>query len=271
MKRTMSSNSNSSIKNRIKIDYKNDDDNSEHPKIMSRVVSNSKDSIRKREQVIAMQSSRKNDIDRNKRMFGDLIGHIQKFKREENILKDKEDKKAQIEQKIEEQAALDKIKMKQEREALIANRRRKQMEIRSLELKVEKLNDLQMWEENQKRSLNYIKTSIKPALFWLPKVMDVKTTALQKKTSQDINDKIEERRKQVDEEIKNIENSLEKDDSMDENFDDKKHTSHNDVSYENGKQDETDRGKKFLCPNRTLIIHSDSLQDLRDDKATHQI
>lgn len=244
MKRTLSGSSNSSIKDRIKNDY-NDD---EHPKIMSRVVSsNDSGTIRKREQIIAMQSSRKNDIDRNKRIFGSLLGHMQKFKKEENFLKSKEDKKAMIEKKLEEQEQLEKIKLKEEREALIANRKRKQLEVKTLETKMEKLRDLQVWEESQKRFVNYIKTTTKPALFWLPKIMDPKTTALQTKTSDEITEMIEERRKKVGEEIKDIENHLEKDaESNDEQFDERKN--HNNVNSENGgvKTENIEKGKLFL-------------------------
>ncbi|XP_070490602.1 pinin [Chironomus tepperi] len=242
MKRTLSSSSNSSIKDRLKFS----DHEDEHPKIMSRVVSNKEASITKREQVIAMQS-RQNDIGRNKRMFGSLLGTLQKFKKEENFLKSKEEKKALIEKKLEEQEQLEKIKLKEERDALIANRKKKQLEVKTLETKMDKLRDLQVWEENQKKSLNYIKTSIKPAIFWLPKVMNSKTTILQSKSNQDISEMIEERRKQVDEEIKEIESHIEKEsESIDEHDTDKKNNSHNDDPSENGghKVENNERGLK---------------------------
>lgn len=264
MKRTISSSSNTSIKDRLKFS----DHEDEHPKIMSRVVSNNEASITKREQIIAMQS-RQNDIGRNKRMFGSLLGTLQKFKKEENFLKSKEDKKALIEKKLEEQEQLEKIKIKEERDALIANRKKKQLEVKTLETKMNKLRDLQVWEENQKKSLNYIKTSTKPAIFWLPKIMNSKTTILQTKSSQDINEMIEERRKQVDEEIKEIESHIEKDsESIDGHDVDKKNNTHNSTPSENGgyKVENIERGKEigecFSFGLNNLKAHDFSCLDL---------
>lgn len=243
IKRTLSSNS---INNKL-IDRQDDD---EFPKIKSRIIS--KDTaITKREQVIAMQS-RQNDLERNKRMFGCLLGTLQKFRKEENILKSKEEKKAKIEKKLEEQEMLEKIKLKQEREELLANRKRKQIEVKALETKMSKLRDLQVWEESKKHLTNFIKTNTKPEIFWLPKIMTSKTTSLQNRTNQEITESIEERRRKVDEEIKEIEDQIEKDgESYDDHTNGKKSVSLNDDvkvephESENGddKEENHDRGK----------------------------
>lgn len=149
--------------------------------------------------------SRQNDLARNKRMFGSLLGTLQKFKKEENILKSKEEKKAQIEKKLEEQEMQEKIKLKQERDALIESRKKKQFEVKALETKMEKWKDLEIWEESHRHLVNFIRTATKPEIFWRPKVMDDKTTELKNKTQQEINDRIAERRKLVADEIKAIE------------------------------------------------------------------
>lgn len=213
---------------------------------MSRVVKDSSAAITKREQIIAMQS-RQNVMGRNKRMFGMMLGQLQQFKKEENFLKSKEEKKAMIEKKLEEQEQLEKIKLKEERDALIANRKKKQLEVKTLETKMEKLKDLQVWEESQKKSLNYVKTSTKPAIFWLPKIMTPKITLLQTKTNEEINEMIEERRKQVDEEIRELESCLDKDDQSMDEHDDRGNNSHNNnSSSENGGSkavEHSDRGK----------------------------
>lgn len=199
LKRTISINSNNSINQNNNYE----DDDPVKVQVKSRVVS--KDTgIQRREQVIAMQS-RQNDLERNKRMFGSLLGTLQKFKKEENILKSKEEKKAQIEKKLEEQEMQEKIKLKQERDALIESRKKKQFEVKALETKMEKWKDLEIWEESTRHQVHFIKTNTSPALFWRPKIFDDKTTELQSKTEQEVTEKIAERRKQIEDEIKAIE------------------------------------------------------------------
>ncbi|KAG5672453.1 hypothetical protein PVAND_002580 [Polypedilum vanderplanki] len=243
IKRTISMNSNSSNnRNKNEISYEEDEDNvEEHPKIMSRVVS-SKDNnsaITKREQVIAIQS-RKNDLERNKRMFGCLLGTLQKFRKEENFLKSKEEKKAKIERKLEEQEQLEKIKIKEERDALIANRKRQQLEVKILETKMIKIKDLAVYEDSYKHLSNYVKTATKPSIFWLPKLMTPKVSMLQNKTSTEIKDMIEERRKQVDADIKDIENQIDKECESNDDYNDKKsannHNNNSILESENGRE-----------------------------------
>lgn len=201
LKRTISVNSNNSV-NHNNNSYEQDDDPVK-VQLKSRVVTK-ESGIQRREQVIAMQS-RQNDLERNKRMFGSLLGTLQRFKKEENILKSKEDKKAQIEKKVEEQELQEKIKLKQERDALIESRKRKQFEVKALETKMEKWRDLEIWEESVRHQVHFIKTTTKPEIFWQPKVFDDKTTELKSKTEHEINEKIAVRRKQVEDEIKAIE------------------------------------------------------------------
>lgn len=99
----------------------------------------------------------------------------------------------------------EKIKLKQERDVLIESRKKKQFEVKALETKMEKWKDLEIWEESHRHLVNFIKTSAKPEIYWKPKVMDDKTTELRSKTEKEINDRISERRKQVADEVKAIE------------------------------------------------------------------
>lgn len=55
--------------------------------LQSRVVSSGKE--KSREEVLAEQRSDKKGRDRNKRMFGALLGTLQRFKQEETKLKEK--------------------------------------------------------------------------------------------------------------------------------------------------------------------------------------
>jgi len=177
------------------------------PKISSRVISKEQTPAT-RENALAMQS-RNNDLARNKRMFGSLLGHIQKFRNEED--KDVQEKRAKNEMKIEKQQLLVKEKIKHEKDTLISDRRRKQLEIKSLEIKMFKLRHLASWEEHQRSLVNFIGTKTKPQIFFLPKIMSPKTDALLKESQHETQRLIEEKRREVDEEINEIEARLESD------------------------------------------------------------
>lgn len=173
------------------------------PKVASRVI---KESVITREDKLSMQA-RNSDLARNKRMFGSLLGTLQKFKTEED--KDVLEKRAKIEMKIEKQQLLDKEKIQKEKNALIADRRRQQIQIRSLEMKMQKMRNLKIWEESKLSLLKFIGTKSKPQIFYLPKIMDSNTEQLLKESQDEIAERIEERRREVDEEIKQIEERME--------------------------------------------------------------
>lgn len=177
------------------------------PKISSRVISKEQPTAT-RENALAMQS-RNNDLARNKRMFGSLLGHIQKFRNEED--KGVQEKRAKIEMKIEKQQLLVKEKLKLEKDTLIADRRRKQLEIRSLEIKMFKMRNLKAWEEQKRTLTNFIGTKTKPQIFYLPKVMSPKSEGLLKESQLEVLRLIEDKRREVDEEIIAIGARLESD------------------------------------------------------------
>lgn len=103
------------------------------------------------------------------------MGTLQKFCQEESRLKPKEDRKAQIEKKLEDQQQLEREKMKRERQDLFQNRKRQQIEIKMLETKMTRMKELSTWEEAQKPLMNFVRTKAKPHIYYLPKVIDAKT------------------------------------------------------------------------------------------------
>lgn len=175
------------------------------PKVASRVI---KEQVISREDKLSMQA-KNSDLARNKRMFGSLLGTLQRFKTEED--KDVLEKRAKIEQKIEKQQILDREKIQQEKNALIVDRRRQQISIRSLEMKMQKLKNLKVWEESKLSLLKFIGTQTKPQIFYLPKVMDSNTEKLLKASQDEVERLIADRRRQVDNEIKEIEAKMEND------------------------------------------------------------
>lgn len=141
------------------------------PKINSRVIRE----LPTREEIVNAQCSDAASRARNRRMFGSLLGTLQKFCQEESRLKPKEEKKAQIEKKLEDQQLRERENMKKERQDLFLNRKRQQMEIKMLETKMMRLKELAVWEESKKPLANFIKTKTKPRIYYLPKVLDKKS------------------------------------------------------------------------------------------------
>ncbi|KAH9642317.1 hypothetical protein HF086_009681 [Spodoptera exigua] len=113
---------------------------------------------------------------RNRRIFGSLLGTLQKFKQEEIVLQTKEEKKAQVERKIEEQARLEKEREQKERKTLFAEREHKKATIKALEAKMARVQEFEKWEASQKSLANFILTKTKPHIYWLPKKMSEKAT-----------------------------------------------------------------------------------------------
>jgi pinin len=140
-------------------------------KLQSRIVKE----MPSREDIVQMQSGDELSRARNKRMFGSLLGTLQKFCQEESRLKPKEEKKAQIEKKLEQQEQLEKEKMRMEKQNLFEDRKRKQLEIKALEIKMYKLRDLAAWEESKKPLVNFIRTKSKPHIYFIPKILNSKT------------------------------------------------------------------------------------------------
>lgn len=177
------------------------------PKISSRVISKEQPPV-SRENALAMQS-RNTDLARNRRMFGSLLGTLQKFRNEED--KGVQEKRAKIEMKIDQQQQEVKEKIKLEKDTLIAGRRRKQLEIKSLEIKMFKLRNLKSWEDHKQTLLNFIGSKSKPQIYFLPKVLNAKTEVLLKESQEEVQQMIEQKRREVHEEIKEIESRLEAD------------------------------------------------------------
>ncbi|ETN61738.1 pinn [Anopheles darlingi] len=140
----------------------------EKPRIFSRVIKEQPS----KEEIVAAQGSDERSRARNRRIFGSLLGTLQKFSQEESKLKSKEEKKALIEKKLEEQEKIERENMRKEKQCLFTDRKRQQLEIRALEAKVAKLKDLELWEDAKRPLRNFIQTKTNPPIFFLPKRMD---------------------------------------------------------------------------------------------------
>lgn len=180
--------------------YNNDEDEVK-PRVSSRVIKEQPT----REDIVAAQGGDEQTKARHRRIFGSLLGTLQKFCQEESRLKSKEEKKAQIEKKLEEQQKKEREVLRKEKQNLFSDRKRQQLEIRAMEIKMLKMKDLAAWEATKKPLANFIRTKAKQHLYYLPKVLDKKSQERLKRSKEDIDRLIEKKRKQVEEEIAAIE------------------------------------------------------------------
>jgi pinin len=235
------------------------------PKVSSRVITREQVPA-SRENALAMQS-KNNDLARNKRMFGSLLGTLQRFRKEED--KGVQEKRAMIDMKIEKQQLLVKEQLKQEKDTLITDRRRKQLEIKSLEMKMFKLRTFKAWEDHKLALVNFIGTKSKPQIFYLPKTMTPATETLMKESHEELQQMILARRRAVDEEIKEIEERLRNDiQALEEGklkkFDDEtsdnpySDNENNESSHEVVVKKEADESNGKLTLQQRLKFHSDS-------------
>ncbi|KAG1674646.1 Pinin [Nymphon striatum] len=202
-----------------------DEDEEEYtnkPSVQSSVISNPNKLLIKtrRDSLIELKNDKK-VMDRNRRMFGLLLGTLQKFQSEQTQQKDKERKRQEIENKLEEAAVKEKEEVLKERKYLFLSRRKKQALLRRLERKVEIAKEFEDWEKLQKCYLHFIQTKAIPQIMYLP----AKSTAVSEKrlseSSGEISDlqictiavpkiafnisaQIEERRKKMQDEIQEL-------------------------------------------------------------------
>ncbi|XP_063367609.1 pinin [Cydia amplana] len=141
-----------------------------------RVISQVSRELPTRAAVLRAQGGDEQARTRNRRIFGSLLGTLQKFKQEEIVLQTKEDKKAQVERKIEEQARVQKEKEQKERKTLFAEREHKKATIKALEAKMARVQEFEKWEGSQKSLGNFILTRAKPHVYWIPKKMTDKAS-----------------------------------------------------------------------------------------------
>lgn len=173
------------------------------PSIPSSVVATSRDSLTRKDMLDA-QGKDERGMARNRRMFGLLLGTLQKFKDEAKHRKDKHDQRKQVELKLEEKAQQERDEIRKERELLFQNRREKQARIRLLEQKMELVATHEKCEAEIRKLTNFICTKTKPCIFYLPKVHTPATEGRLTETSKVVEDMIGERRRRLTAEINEL-------------------------------------------------------------------
>ncbi|EDW96710.2 pinin [Drosophila yakuba] len=188
------------------------------PRINSRVIRE----MPTKKEIVEAQGTDSESRARNRRMFGSLLGTLQKFCQEESRLKSKEDKKAEIDRKVEKQELQERAMLRKQRETLFLDRKKKQFEIRRLEYKMARMKDFKAWEATMLNAKNNIRTKTKPHLFFRPKVHSPRTEKLLSKSKSEADVFIEFRREELEVELRNLENmnfgKVDDDNAMDESF-----------------------------------------------------
>jgi len=183
------------------------------PRINSRVIRE----LPSKEEIVEAQGIDSASRARNRRIFGSLLGTLQKFSQEETRLKKNEDKKAQIEKKLEKQELRERELLQKERDSLFLDRKRKQLEIRCIEKKMERVKDFKTWEHSMNYQKNQIRTKTKPNLFFQPKLHTAQMQMLIIKQKSEFECLIEQRRDELQTELEEIEctNNLDEDFTLD--------------------------------------------------------
>uniref|UniRef100_A0A0K8UPW9 Pinin n=2 Tax=Bactrocera latifrons TaxID=174628 RepID=A0A0K8UPW9_BACLA len=168
------------------------------PRLSSRVIKE----LPTRQEVLKAQGSDSESRARNRRIFGCLLGTLHKFCQEESRLKLKEDKKAQVERKLEQQQLLEREALRKERDFLLIKRQKKQEKITTLELKINRLKDFTAYEKTLNNCKSCIKTKTEPSIYYKPYKYCKKTEILLISSQELLQTEIRKRKILLDNELK---------------------------------------------------------------------
>lgn len=193
---------------------------SKKPSLQSTVVATQKD-VKTRRDKIEQQKSDSRGMARNRRMFGMILGTLQKFQHEESRRKEQSQKRAEIDKKVEEAAEKEKEEMKREKQELFLTRKEKQIQMRCLEKKLEIAEVHEAWQNQQKMLMNFIKTKAKPHLMFLPSKHNSESQKSLKETQAEIEIALASHNAKFEKELMEIEECYRKDELPDESPGDK--------------------------------------------------
>lgn len=188
-------------------DSADEDDSFIKPAVSSRVIVTPRE-VPSRSEVIKRERVDERSRQRNKRMFGALLGTLQKFRQEETKLKAKEDKKAEVEARVEEAKRKEKEELKREKQQLFLSRKRQLAEVRALEVKLTRSKEFEEWRTAQLPLAGFIQTRAQPPIYYLPKRKNARTETLLAESAKQLHEEIERRERNLVEELEKIEGQI---------------------------------------------------------------
>lgn len=148
---------------------------------------------------------------RNRRMFGIMLGTLAKFQSEEYQRKDLTLKRVNIEKKLEGKQEKEAEELNHQHQQLLRDKKLKQAEMKKVESKMIRMQGFDVWEKNASLlSSHFIQTKSKPCIFFVPKIMTPEMEKKQKATRDKYRVIIAEKRAKVQKDFNEIDQVYEK-------------------------------------------------------------
>lgn len=174
-----------------------EDDDADKPAIQSSVVATPTPSRLKRDIITKTDDKTKS---RNKRMFGILLGTLQKFKDDSSQKTEKDLRREEINKKLEEAEKKEKEELSSQRRELFTERRAKQAELRLLQRKVDMAELQEEWDKHGEKLSHFIMTKANPPIFYMPAKHSDKTQKLLEESTRSVKRAMAKRRAEIEEE-----------------------------------------------------------------------
>ena len=170
------------------------------PAIHASILSNT---IKTKDDLIKMQNKFQGSEQRNKRIFGVILGTLKQFKTEDKERSStvQAQNRKELEQKVEEKKAEELKKILEERKRLEKEKSRQTRSIQILEEKIRITENFELWKKNQMSLMKSIRTKAKPYVFYMPKVSDEKIEKLIEESASLLEDELKTKQKMLDSEI----------------------------------------------------------------------
>lgn len=164
-------------------------------------------------------------VNRNKRMLGQLLGTLEKFRKEDKQLSGTEAfmRRSNSLQKAEQRAREESERLRKEEREQIAEKRRRDLTLRARVAAKTEEKQLELlflrWSEHHKRLSNFIRTKTEPPIYYLPnKPLDEEDVSTNKSKEEDFlewknarREELSEYQKQIgDQYLANVEKDLER-------------------------------------------------------------
>lgn len=166
----------------------------------------SADNEEKRRAILESQRSDKQVFDRNRRMFGMLMGTLKQFKNEETTRERSTVRRSRVEEKLELAVEEGRVNLGRKEDQMREERQQRKDSIDKEELRQDITERFKNWESNHRQLCSYIQTETKPKIFWLPKQLDSGTEKRLKETRDYFSLCVAERTAKLKKELEELEN-----------------------------------------------------------------